>query len=279
MRIVKAELLRETVQTLFIEANRSLPEDVRSSLQASCAAETSGLAQKILGRIIANYELAEMRKIPICQDTGMACVFVSVGEQVHVEGSISAAVDEGIRRGCAEGYLRASIVGDPLRRVNTGDNTPALLSVDIVPGDTVSVTVAPKGAGSENMSAIRMLTPGDGVESVERFVLETVEKAGPNPCPPIVVGVGIGGSFDKAALIAKKALLRLQGEHHPDPYYAGLERRLLEKINASGIGPQGLGGATTALAVAVETLPCHIACLPCAVNINCHVSRHKTAVL
>jgi fumarate hydratase subunit alpha len=279
MRIVKAELLRDTVRDLFVEANRSLPEDVRSSLRASYETETDGLAKNILGRIIANYELAEARGIPICQDTGMACVFVSVGEQVHIEGSVSDAVDEGVRQGCAEGYLRASIVGDPLRRVNTGDNTPALLSVDIVPGNTVSVTVAPKGAGSENMSAIRMLTPGDGAEGIERFVLETVEKAGPNPCPPIVVGVGIGGSFDKAAFIAKKALLRPLGKGHPDPYYAELERRLLDRINASGIGPQGLGGITTALAVAVETLPCHIACLPCAVNINCHVARHKTAVL
>jgi fumarate hydratase subunit alpha len=279
MRIVKAELLRNAVRDLFVEANRSLPEDVRSSLRVSYEAETDGLAKNILGRIIANYELAEARGIPICQDTGMACVFVSIGEQVHIEGSVSNAVDKGVRQGCAEGYLRASVVGDPLRRVNTGDNAPALLSVDIVPGDTVSVTVAPKGAGSENMSAIRMLTPGDGMEGIERFVLETVEKAGPNPCPPIVVGVGIGGSFDKVALIAKKALLRPLREHHPDPYYAELERRLLDRINASGIGPQGLGGITTALAVAVETLPCHIACLPCAVNINCHVARHKTVVL
>jgi fumarate hydratase subunit alpha len=279
MRIVKAELLRDAVRDLFVEANRSLPEDVRSSLRTSHEMETGGLAKNILGRIIANYELAEARGIPICQDTGMACVFVSVGEQVYIEGSVSVAVDEGVRRGCADGYLRASVVGDPLRRVNTGDNTPALLSIDIVPGDTVSVTVAPKGAGSENMSAIRMLTPGDGVDGIERFVLEAVEKAGPNPCPPIVVGVGIGGSFDKAAFIAKKALLRPLGKHHTDPYYAELEQRLLDRINASGIGPQGLGGITTALAVAVETLPCHIACLPCAVNINCHVARHKTAVL
>jgi fumarate hydratase subunit alpha len=279
MRIVKADLLRDAVRTLFIEANRLLPDDVRASLRTSYVAETNGLAQNILGRIIANYELAEARGIPVCQDTGMACVFIAVGEQAHIEGSISVAVDEGIRQGCAEGYLRASIVGDPLRRVNTGDNTPALLTVDIVPGDTVSVTVAPKGAGSENMSAIRMLAPSDGAEGIERFVLETVENAGPNPCPPIVVGIGIGGSFDKAALIAKKALFRSLGQHHPDPYYAELEHRLLEKINASGIGPQGLGGTTTALAVSVEVLPCHIACLPCAVNINCHAARHRTAIL
>jgi fumarate hydratase subunit alpha len=272
-------MVRDTVRALFVEANRSLPEDVRFSLRASYAAETERLPHNILGRVIANYELAEARGIPICQDTGMACVFIGIGEQVYIEGSVSAAVDEGVRQGCVEGYLRASIVGDPLRRVNTGDNTPALLTVDIVPGDSVSVTVAPKGAGSENMSALRMLSPGDGVEGIEQFVLETVEKAGPNPCPPIVAGIGIGGSFDKAALIAKKALLRPLGQRHPDPYYAEMEQRLLEKINGTGIGPQGLGGKTTALAVAIETMPCHIASLPCAVNISCHAARHKTAVL
>jgi fumarate hydratase subunit alpha len=279
MRVVKADLLEDTVRTLFIEANRSLPEDARRCLQRAREAETGRLAQTILSRIIANHELAAARGIPICQDTGMAYVFIAVGEDVHIAGSLAAAVDEGVRRGRADGYLRASMVGDPLRRVNSGDNTPALLSVEIVPGNRVSVTVAPKGAGSENMSAIRMLAPGDGAEGVERFVLETVEKAGANPCPPIVVGIGIGGSFDKAALISKKALLRPLGQPHPDPYYAEMERRLLEKINNSGIGPQGLGGKTTALAVAVETLPCHIASLPCAVNLNCHVARHKTAVL
>jgi fumarate hydratase subunit alpha len=278
MRVVKADLLADTVRDLFIDANRSLPEDVRSCLQMARAAET-GLAHNILGRIIENYELADARGIPMCQDTGMACVFISIGEQVHIEGGISATVNEGIRRACAEGYLRASIVGDPLRRVNTGNNTPAMLSVDIVSGDKVTVTVAPKGAGSENMSAIRMLSPGDGAEGIERFVLETVEKAGANPCPPIVVGIGIGGSFDQAALIAKKALLRPLDRHHPDPYYADMERRFLEKINSTGIGVQGLGGGTTALAAAIETMPCHIACLPCAVNINCHAARHKTAVL
>jgi fumarate hydratase subunit alpha len=279
MRVIKADLLADTVRALFIEANRSLPEDARSCLQRAEKAETGPLAQNILKRIIANYELAASRGMPICQDTGMACVFIDVGQDARIEGNLAAAVDEGVRRGCAEGYLRASIVGDPLKRVNTGDNTPALLSVDIVPGERVSVTVAPKGAGSENMSAIRMLSPGDGAEGVERFVLETVEKAGANPCPPIVVGIGLGGSFDKAALISKKALLRPLGHPHPDPYYAAMERRLLEKINNSGIGPQGLGGKTTALAVAVETMPCHIASLPCAVNLNCHVARHKTAVL
>jgi fumarate hydratase subunit alpha len=279
MRVVKAELVADTVRALFIEANHSLPEDARSCLRRALEAETGVRARTILSCVIANYERADLRGMPICQDTGMACVFVDIGEKVYIEGSLAAAVDEGVRRGCAEGYLRASIAGDPLKRVNTGDNTPALLSVDIVSGDRVSVTVAPKGAGSENMSAIRMLSPGDGAEGVERFVLETVERAGANPCPPIVAGIGIGGSFDKAALISKKALLRPLGQPHPDPYYAEMERRLLEKINGTGIGPQGLGGKTTALAVAVETMPCHIASLPCAVNLNCHVVRHKTAVL
>jgi fumarate hydratase subunit alpha len=277
--VIKAELLTDTVRALFIEANHSLPEDVRSCLQTAKEAETDRLTQNVLGRIIANYQLADSRGIPVCQDTGMACVFIDIGENVHIEGNIKSAVDEGIRQGCTKGYLRASIVNDPLKRSNTGDNTPALLSVDIVPGDTVSVTVAPKGAGSENMSAIRMLTPGDGIEGVERFVIETVERAGANPCPPIVVGVGIGGSFDKAALISKKALLRPIGQFHLDPFYAEMERRLLKKINTTNIGPQGLGGKTTALFVAIETMPCHIASLPCAVNLNCHVTRHKTAIL
>ena len=279
MRVIKADMLTDTVRALFIEANHSLPEDVRSCLRRAKEAETGARAQNILGNIIANYELAGSRGIPVCQDTGMACVFIELGENVYIEGSLTAAVDEGVRQGCADGYLRASIVGDPLKRVNTGDNTPALLSVDIVAGDNVSVTVAPKGAGSENMSAIRMLAPGDGAEGIERFVLETVEKAGANPCPPIVAGIGIGGSFDKAAFISKKALLRPLGQPHPDPFYAEMERRLLAKINNTGIGPQGLGGKTTALAVAVETMSCHIASLPCAVNLNCNVARHKTAIL
>jgi fumarate hydratase subunit alpha len=279
MRIIQAALLTDTVRTLFIEANRALPEDVRSCLWAARDRETGRIARSMLGRIIENNVAAKTCGLPICQDTGLACVFVAIGENAHVEGNVTAAVNEGVRQGCLQGYLRASVVGDPLRRGNTGDNTPAMLSVTLVPGDRVSVTVAPKGAGSENMSAIRMLSPGDGVAGIEQFVLETVVKAGANPCPPIVVGVGIGGSFDQAALIAKKALLRPLDLPHPDPYYADLEQRLLEKVNATGIGPQGFGGNTTALAVAVEVMPCHIASLPCAVNINCHVSRHKTAVL
>jgi len=209
----------------------------------------------------------------------MACVFLEIGQEVHITGDLRAAVDEGVRRGYTEGYLRKSVVGDPIRRVNTGDNTPAMLYTELVPGDRVKITVAPKGFGSENMSRIAMLKPSDGIEGVKRFVVDTVMQAGPNPCPPIVVGVGIGGTFDKCALLAKQALLREIGRNNPDPYYGELEQELLESVNTLGIGPQGFGGRTTALAVHVETMPTHIAGLPCAVNINCHVSRHVTEVL
>jgi fumarate hydratase subunit alpha len=206
-------------------------------------------------------------------------VFLEIGTEVYIQGDVNEAVHEGVRQGYREGFLRASVVTDPLRRKNTGDNTPAMIYADFIPGDRLAVTVAPKGFGSENMSRTKMLSPSDGIEGVINFVISAVEEAGPNPCPPIVVGVGIGGTFDKAALLAKKALLRPLGEHQSDPYYADLEKTLLEKINVLGIGPQGFGGATTALAVAVETMPTHIAGLPCAVNINCHVSRHIREVL
>lgn len=209
----------------------------------------------------------------------MACVFLEVGQDVHIDGSLAQAVDEGVRRGYRDGYLRKSVVSDPLERVNSGDNTPAMLYTELVPGDRVTVTVAPKGFGSENMSRIAMLKPSDGLDGVKAFILDTVEQAGPNPCPPIVVGVGIGGTFDKCALLAKKALLRDMDAPSPQSFYADLERELLEKINALGIGPQGFGGRTTALAVHIETMPTHIAGLPCAVNINCHVARHATEVL
>ena len=251
-----------------------MPADVRRRIRECRQNETATLAQDTLDQIIANFELASERRMPICQDTGMACVFVEIGSGVHIEGDIAEAVNEGVRRACKEGYLRASVVSDPLERKNTLDNTPALLYIDITAGDEVRVTVAPKGFGSENMSRIAMLSPSDGVEGVEAFVVETVKKAGPNPCPPIVAGVGIGGSFDKAALLAKKALLRPLGERNAAPFYAELEARLLEKVNALDIGPAGFGGKTTALAVAVEVMPTHIAGLPVAVNINCHVSRH-----
>ncbi|MBQ1400319.1 MAG: fumarate hydratase, partial [Lachnospiraceae bacterium] len=214
------------------------------------------------------------------QDTGMAVIFLEIGQDVHITGGdLSAAVDEGVRRGYEKGYLRKSVVGDPVRRGNTGDNTPAMLTTEIVPGEQIRVTVAPKGFGSENMSQISMFKPSAGLQGIKDFILKAVRDAGPNPCPPIVVGVGIGGTFDKCALLAKKALLRELGTHHPDPFYAELEEEMLEKINATGIGPQGLGGRTTALAVNIETLPTHIAGMPCAVNINCHVTRHRTEVI
>jgi fumarate hydratase subunit alpha len=279
MRIIEAALITETVKKLCIDANRNLPADVRERIKECRLSETWPPAKDTLDKIISNFELAEKRQLPICQDTGMACVFLEIGTEVYIRGDVNEAVHEGVRRGYREGYLRSSLVADPLRRKNTGDNTPAMIYVDFVPGDKLAITVAPKGFGSENMSRIKMLSPSDSLEGVIDFVIATVEEAGPNPCPPIVVGVGIGGAFDKAALLAKKALLRPLGEHHKDPYYADIEKTLLEKINVLGIGPQGFGGTTTALAVAVETMPTHIAGLPCAVNINCHVSRHIREVL
>ena len=215
----------------------------------------------------------------ICQDTGMACVFLEIGQDVHINGNIVDAVNAGVKKGYGEGFLRKSVVRDPLDRVNTGDNTPAMLYTDIVPGDQVKVTVAPKGFGSENMSQLKMLKPSDGLQGVKDFVIKVVEEAGPNPCPPIVVGVGVGGTFDKAALLAKKAIIRSAEERNANPFYAELEKELLEKVNALGIGPQGFGGKTTALAVNLEYLPTHIAGLPVAVNLNCHVTRHKSEVL
>lgn len=277
MRELSSSVITEAVARLCIQANTRLPQDVLDTITAARQAEDWPVAQEILDHILENDSIGG--QTPICQDTGMACVFLEVGQEVHITGDIHAAVDGGVRRGYTEGYLRKSVVSDPLERVNTGDNTPAVLYIDLVPGDQVRVTVAPKGFGSENMSRIAMLKPSDGLEGVRRFVLETVDLAGPNPCPPIVVGVGIGGTFDRCALMAKRALLRDMGQPSPNPFYAGLERELLEQINALGIGPQGFGGRTTALAVHIETMPTHIAGLPCAVNINCHVSRHATEVL
>jgi len=238
------------------------------------------VARTVLDKIVENYQIAAGEQVPICQDTGMACVFLEIGQDVHfVGGDLRLAVDEGVRRGYDKGYLRKSVVGDPVRRGNTGDNTPAMLYTEIVPGDQVKITVGPKGFGSENMSAIRMFKPSAGLQGIKDFILETVENAGPNPCPPMVIGVGIGGTFDKAALLAKKAIMRPLDTHHPDPFYAELEDEMLEKVNALGIGPQGFGGKTTAIGLNIETLPTHIAGMPCAININCHVTRHKTEVL
>jgi fumarate hydratase subunit alpha len=279
MRIVKASLLAETVRRLFIEANRVLPQDVRDRIRSCRAAETWPGAKDSLERIIENFCLAEEQRTPVCQDTGIACVFLEIGRDAHVDGDIRAAVDEGVRAACREGFLRASVVADPLRRVNTADNTPAMLYVDFTAGDRIAVTVAPKGFGSENMSRIKMLRPSDGEAGLLDFVVSAVEEAGPNPCPPVVAGIGVGGTFDKAALLAKKALLRPLGVPHQDPYYAALEEEILRRINALGIGPQGFGGRTTALWAAVEVMPTHIAGLPAAVNLNCHVSRHAGAVI
>jgi fumarate hydratase subunit alpha len=279
MREIQANLLTDTIARLAIEANCVLPCDVKARIEQARKDEPWETAQGILDKIIENYGIAEKNTVPICQDTGVCCVFLKIGQDVHIAGDLRAAVDEGVRRGYTEGYLRKSVVKDPLRRVNTGDNTPAMLYTEIVPGDRLEITVAPKGFGSENMSRLAMLKPSDGIEGVKAFILKTVEEAGPNPCPPVIVGVGIGGTFDKAAYLAKKALMRSTDERSADPFYADLEAELLEKINALGVGPQGFGGRTTALAVNIEWMPTHIAGLPVAVNINCHVTRHKSAVL
>ena len=279
MKIIPAKRITEVVSRLCIQANRHLPSDVKRCIERMRSEETWPMAQDGLDKIIDNFNIADSRQTPVCQDTGMACVFLEIGQEVFIEGDINAAVDDGVRKGYAEGYLRKSVVEDPLRRKNTGDNTPALLYIDYVQGNNITVTVAPKGFGSENMSRVAMLRPSDGAQGVIDFVVETVDIAGPNPCPPIVVGVGIGGSSDKAALIAKKALLRSFEQRSPDPYYAEMEAEILAKVNALGIGPQGFGGKTTALNVAIEAMPTHIAGLPCAVNINCHVARHATEVI
>lgn len=279
MREISADIITKTVKKLCIEANCKLPKDMKTCIEQSFEAEPWAQAKDILGKIIENYNIAEKENKPICQDTGAACVFLKIGQDVHISGNLENAVNEGVRQGYSEGFLRKSIVRDPLDRVNTNDNTPAMIYYEIVEGDKVEITVAPKGFGSENMSQIKMLKPSDGVDGVIDFVVKAVDEAGSNPCPPIVVGVGIGGTFDKCALLAKKALLRDADSVNPIPYYAELEKTLLNKINALGIGPQGFGGKTTALAVNIETFPTHIAGLPVAVNINCHVTRHVKEVI
>ena len=279
MREIKASAITEVVARLCVEANCHLPADMKRRIEECHKDEKWAQAKEILERIIENYHIADDQNAPICQDTGVACVFLKIGQECHVDGSIEEAVNEGVRRGYTEGYLRKSVVRDPLDRVNTGDNTPAFIYYELVPGDVFEITVAPKGFGSENMSQLKMLKPSDGLQGVKDFVLKVVEEAGPNPCPPIVVGVGVGGTFDKAALLAKKALMRSTDVRNPKPFYAQLEQELMEAINALGIGPQGFGGKTTALAVNIEEAPTHIAGLPVAVNINCHVTRHKTEVL
>ena len=279
MRIIDSKVIEDTVARLCIEANLRLPPDVINAIERAEKAEPWDGAKRILSLLGDNVRIASEKTLPVCQDTGMACVFVELGQDVHIEGDFEQAVNNGVRRGYGEGYLRKSVVCDPLRRVNTGDNTPALVTVKLTRGDKMRITVMPKGFGSENMSALKMLKPADGAEGVKSFVLDTVEKAGANPCPPIIVGVGIGGSFDKAACLAKHALLRPVDEPNPDEYYAALERELLDKINALGIGPQGFGGKTTALAVLIEAMPTHVAGLPVAVNISCHATRRASASL
>ncbi len=279
MREIDALLIVNTVKKLCIEANCHLSTDIKSRIKQSALDEPWPQAKEILEQIIENYTIADKQSQPICQDTGVACVFLKIGQEVHVNGNITEAINEGVRQGYAEGYLRKSVVKDPLDRINTGDNTPAMIYFELVSGDKIEITVAPKGFGSENMSKIAMLRPSDGLQGVKDFVIQTVKDAGPNPCPPIVVGVGIGGTFDKAALLSKKALLRDINQPNSNPFYAQLEKDLLNEINQLGIGPQGFGGKTTALAVNVEYFPTHIAGLPVAVNINCHVTRHKTEVI
>ena len=280
MRTISAQEITDTVARLCIEANTRLPQDVQAALDKARQEEPWPLAKSTLDLLWSNLSAAKEENLPICQDTGMACVFLEIGQDVHLTGGdLREAVDEGVRRGSTNGFLRKSVVRDPVRRGNTGDNTPAVLYTEIVPGEQVKITLAPKGFGSENMSAIRMFKPSAGLQGIKDFILETGEAAGPNPCPPIVIGVGIGGTFDKAALLAKKALMRPLDTRNPDPFYADLEKEMLEKVNALGIGPQGFGGRTTAIGLNIETMPTHIAGMPCAININCHVTRHKTEVL
>ena len=279
MRNIEAARVTEVVRRLCIEANCHLTKDLKDCIVECRKNETFPVAQGILDQIIENYGIADENNVPVCQDTGMACVFIDVGQDVHVEGNLEEAIHEGVRQGYKDGYLRKSVVRDPLDRVNTGDTTPAMIYANLVPGEQITITVAPKGFGSENMSQIKMLKPSDGLQGVKDFVVKVVEDAGPNPCPPVVVGVGVGGTFDKAAFMAKKALTRPVDSHNEDPFYAALEDELLEKINALGVGPQGFGGRTTALAVNIEKCPTHIAGLPVAVNINCHVTRHQSEVI
>ena len=279
MRTITARQISDAVAALCIRANKELPEDIVRAMRSAAAEEPWPLAKSTLGVLCKNIDAAAERALPVCQDTGLACVFAELGQDVHIEGDFTQAVNEGVRRGYAEGYLRKSVVCDPLRRVNTGDNSPAAITVELVPGDELKLTVIPKGFGSENMSRLAMLKPADGVEGVKRFVVETVQAAGSNPCPPIVVGVCIGGTFDKAAALAKHALLRPIDQPNADPYYAALEKELLEAINGLGTGPQGFGGRTTALGLNIETMPTHVAGLPVAVNISCHVTRRASAIL
>lgn len=276
MREIHISKIIDTVKELCIEANYYLSNDVKRALCNAKENETWSLAENILDQIILNSDIAKNENMPICQDTGMACIFIDIGQDVHIVGGLlDDAINEGVRRGYEEGFLRKSVVKDPINRINTKDNTPAIIYYNMVAGDKIKITVSPKGFGSENMSRIKMLKPSDGLQGVKDFIIETVKLAGPNPCPPIVIGVGIGGTFDKAAYLAKKALIRPLDKRNEDKFYSDLEEELLDTINKLGIGPQGFGGKTTALGLNIETYPTHIAGLPVAVNINCHATRHK----
>lgn len=280
MRTISTDVIIETVKDMCISANLYLAKDMESSIREAAANEDGELGKQILGQLIENMEIAAADKIPICQDTGMAVFFINIGQDLHVEGmNITDAVNEGVRQGYKEGYLRKSVVSDPLLRVNTNDNTPAIIHYDIVPGDKLEITIAPKGFGSENMSRIFMLKPADGEEGVKAAVLQAVRDAGPNACPPMVVGVGLGGDFELSAKLAKRALTREAGSHSQHEHIARIEDELLQLVNKTGIGPGGLGGRTTALAVNIETYATHIAGMPLAVNMCCHVNRHVTRVI
>jgi len=281
MRELNVDVITNTVENLCIESNYFLPRDVKKALEDAVLKEESPVGRETLLDILKNAEIAARNQVPICQDTGLTVVFAELGQDLRlVGGDFYEAINEGVRRGYKNGYLRKSAVDDPfLVRKNTGDNTPAIIHTTIVKGDRLKIIIAPKGGGSENMSALRMLTPSEGVKGIKRFVIDTVDKAGSNPCPPVIVGVGIGGTIEMTALIAKKALLRTVGEHNPNTEVAKLENELLEEINNLGIGPQGFGGRITALAVNIETFPAHLASMPVAVNIQCHAARHKEAVL
>lgn len=280
MRIVNSNDIVNTVRDMCISANCHLNDDVRRALERSIKTEKSDISRGVLENLIKNADIAHNKEVPICQDTGMAVFFIEIGNEVFIEGdTVTEAINKGVALGYTEGYLRKSVVCDPLDRVNTGDNTPAVIYFDFVKGDKIKITFAPKGFGSENKGGIKMLNPSDGVDGVIDFVIETVRRAGANPCPPMVVGVGIGGTMDKAAVLSKKALTRDIEIRNENPFYSDLEKKLLDKINKLGIGPQGMGGTTTALSVNIETFPTHIAGLPVAVNINCHATRHTIKII
>lgn len=280
MRKIHIDEITSTIKTLCIDSNYNLSNDIKNAFKSFKRKEKCDLGVKILEELLDNSEIASKESMPICQDTGMAIVFIEMGQEVQViGGSLEEAINNGVRKGYLEGYLRNSIVEDPIERINTGDNTPAVIHYSIVDGDKIRINFAPKGFGSENMSQIKMLKPSEGIEGVKKFVLDVVRDAGANPCPPIIVGIGIGGSFEKAAIISKKALLRPINEKNKKGFYSELEDELLEKINGLGIGPQGFGGYTTALGVNIEVFPTHIAGLPVAVNISCHATRHSECII